>query len=225
MAIADNIARIEEQIQTACARAGRKREEISLVAVTKTVEPDIIRQAMDCGLTRLAENRVQELTRKYDRLPGANWHLIGHLQSNKVKYIVDKVSLIHAVESVGLAREIDRQSEKCGKISDILLEVNVSGEESKFGLSPETVQETLSQMAAFPHIRVRGLMTMAPLLAGEKEIRHIFSTLYKISVDNARNPYDNVSMEYLSMGMSNDFPLAIEEGATHIRVGRALFQS
>lgn len=225
MAIADNIARVEEQIQAACARAGRKREEITLIAVTKTVEPEQIRQAMDCGITRLAENRVQELTRKYDQLPGADWHLIGHLQSNKVKYIVDKVSLIHAVESVGLAREIDRQSEKCGKISDILLEVNVSGEESKFGLSPETVQETLSQMAEFSHIRVRGLMTMAPLLANEKEIRHIFSTLYKISVDNARNPYDNVSMEYLSMGMSNDFPLAIAEGATHIRVGRALFQS
>ena len=225
MAIADNIARVEEQIQNACARAGRKREEITLVAVTKTVEPEQIRQAMDCGLTRLAENRVQELTRKYDQLPGADWHLIGHLQSNKVKYIVDKVSLIHAVESVSLAREIDRQSEKHGKISDILLEVNVSGEESKFGLSPAAVQETLSQMAEFPHIRVRGLMTMAPLLANEKEIRHIFSTLYKISVDNARNPYDNVSMEYLSMGMSNDFPLAIAEGATHIRVGRALFQS
>lgn len=225
MAIADNIARVEEQIQNACARAGRKREEITLVAVTKTVEPEQIRQAMDCGLTRLAENRVQELTRKYDQLPGADWHLIGHLQSNKVKYIVDKVSLIHAVESVSLAREIDRQSEKHGKISDILLEVNVSGEESKFGLSPAAVQETLSQMAEFPHIRVRGLMTMAPLLANEKEIRHIFSTLYKISVDNARNPYDNVSMEYLSMGMSNDFPLAIAEGATHIRVGKALFQS
>lgn len=224
MSIADNIARIEEQICNACARAGRRREDVQLVAVTKTVEPEVIRQAMDCGLTTLAENRVQELTRKYDALPGANWHLIGHLQTNKVKYIVDKVSLIHSVDSAALAREIDRQSEKHSKISDILLELNVSGEQSKFGLAPADLAQVLEQIAPLKHVRVRGLMTMAPLLASEREIRHIFSTLYKISVDNAHNPYDNVSMDNLSMGMSNDFTLAVEEGATLIRVGRAVFQ-
>lgn len=224
MAIADNVARVEEQIQAACARAGRKREEVTLIAVTKTVEPDIVRQAMDCGLSHLAENRVQELLRKYDALPGADWHLIGHLQSNKIKYILDKVSLIHSVDSLSLAREIGRQSERLGKTTDILMELNISGEQSKFGMTMQDMRAALEALSQIPGIRVRGLMTMAPLLASEREIRHIFSSLYKFSVDISQHSYDNVTMEYLSMGMSNDFPYAIEEGANLIRVGRALFQ-
>ena len=223
MAVKDNIENILSRINSACERAGRSIDEITVVGVTKTFEADKITQAIECGIKDVAENRVQELVRKYDDVSGVSWHLIGHLQTNKVKYIADKVSLIHSVDSLKLATEIDRQAEKNGRVIDVLIEVNVSGEESKFGVAPDELDELLSKIGEFSHIKVQGLMTMAPLLAEKDEIRQIFKKMYKIFIDNRAKKYNNINMGILSMGMSNDFEIAIEEGATMVRIGRAMF--
>ncbi len=223
MAVKDNIDSIKSRIKDACERSGRSIDEITIVGVTKTFEADKILQAVECGITNVAENRVQELVRKYDDVDNVSWHLIGHLQTNKVKYISDKVSLIHSVDSVKLAQEIDRQAEKNGRVIDVLVEVNVSGEESKFGVSPDELDKLLLGVSEFSHIRVQGLMTMAPLLAEKDEIRQIFKKMYKIFIDNRAKKYNNINMGILSMGMSNDFEIAIEEGATMVRIGRAMF--
>lgn len=223
MAVKDNIENILSRINSACERVGRSMDEITVVGVTKTFEADKITQAIECGIKDVAENRVQELVRKYDDVKGVSWHLIGHLQTNKVKYIADKVSLIHSVDSIKLAAEIDRQAEKNGRVIDVLIEVNVSGEESKFGVAPDELDELLSKIGEFSHIKVQGLMTMAPLLAEKDEIRQIFKKMYKIFIDNRAKKYNNINMGILSMGMSNDFEIAIEEGATMVRIGRAMF--
>lgn len=223
MAVKDNIANILSRINSACERAGRSMDDITVVGVTKTFEADKITQAIECGIKDVAENRVQELVRKYDDVSGVSWHLIGHLQTNKVKYIADKVSLIHSVDSLKLAAEIDRQAEKNNRVIDVLIEVNVSGEESKFGVAPGELDELLSKIGEFSHIKVQGLMTMAPLLAEKDEIRQIFKKMYKIFIDNRAKKYNNINMGILSMGMSNDFEIAIEEGATMVRIGRAMF--
>lgn len=222
--IKDNLASVNKRIETACAKSGRRVEDITLLAVTKTVPAERIREIMDLGVTSLGENRVQELLSKYDDLPDADWHIIGHLQTNKVKSIVGKVALIHSVDSIRLAEEIGKQSVSRGITTDILLEVNVSGEESKYGMNLDFVDEMVDRCSAIDGINVKGLMTMAPLGAAEDEIRKIFSALFKKYVDISSKKYDNVSMEYLSMGMSNDFDIAIEEGANIVRVGRGLFQ-
>ena len=223
MAVKDNIENIKNRIERACERSGRSIDEITIVGVTKTFEADKIAQAVDCGIENVAENRVQELVRKYDDVSGVSWHLIGHLQTNKVKYIADKVSLIHSVDSIKLAQEIDRQAEKAGRVIDVLIEVNVSGEESKFGVSPDELDNLLLGITEFSHIKVQGLMTMAPLYAEKDEIRQIFKKMYKIFIDNRAKKYNNINMGILSMGMSNDFEIAIEEGATMVRIGRAMF--
>ena len=223
MAVKDNIEDIKRRIASACERAGRSTDEITVIGVTKTFEADKILEAVDCGIKDVAENRVQELVRKYDDVTGVSWHLIGHLQTNKVKYIADKVSLIHSVDSLKLASEIDRQAEKNNRVIDVLIEVNVSGEESKFGVAPDELDELLSKIGEFSHIKVQGLMTMAPLLAEKDEIRQIFKKMYKIFIDNRAKKYNNINMGILSMGMSNDFEIAIEEGATMVRIGRAMF--
>lgn len=223
MAVKDNIDSIKSRIKLACERSGRSIDDITIVGVTKTFEADKISQAIKCGITNVAENRVQELVRKYDDVDGVSWHLIGHLQTNKVKYIADKVSLIHSVDSVKLAQEIDRQAEKNGRVIDVLIEVNVSGEESKFGVAPDELDELLLGVSDLSHIRVQGLMTMAPLYAEKDEIRQIFKKMYKIFIDNRAKKYNNINMGILSMGMSNDFEIAIEEGATMVRIGRAMF--
>lgn len=222
--IKDNLSNVMQRIEAACAKSGRRTEDITLLAVTKTVPVERIREIMDLGITSLGENRVQELLSKYDDLPDADWHIIGHLQTNKVKSIVGKVKLIHSVDSVRLAEEIGRQSVARGITTDILLEVNVSGEESKYGMNLDFVDEMIESCTAIDGICVKGLMTMAPLGAPEDEIRKIFSALFKKYVDISSKKYDNVIMEYLSMGMSNDFDIAIEEGANIVRVGRGLFQ-
>ena len=222
--IKDNLDSVMKRIDSACAKSGRKPEDITLLAVTKTVPVERIREIMNLGVTSLGENRVQELLTKYDELQGAKWHIIGHLQTNKVKSIVGKVELIHSVDSVRLAEEIGKQSVAKGITTDILLEVNVSGEESKFGMNLDLVDEMLAECSKISGIFVKGLMTMAPLGAPESEIRKIFSSLFKKYVDISSKKYDNVNMEYLSMGMSNDFDIAIEEGANIVRVGRGLFQ-
>ena len=222
--INENLLSVKERIQKACEKSGRNPEDIMLLAVTKTVPAERIQEIMDLGITTLGENRVQELLSKYDELPHAKWHIIGHLQTNKVKSIIGKVELIHSVDSVHLAKEIGKQSVLKNTVTDILLEVNVSREESKFGMDLGFVDEMLEACKDIEGIRVRGLMTMAPLGAEEREIRKIFSALYKKYVDISTKKYDNISMEYLSMGMSNDFEIAIEEGANIVRVGRGLFR-
>lgn len=222
--IKENLYNVYKKIDEACAKSGRKREDITLLAVTKTISTERIKEIMDLGVKSLGENRVQELLSKYDELPDARWHIIGHLQTNKVKSIIGKTELIHSVDSVRLAEEIGRQSVNKGITTDILLEVNVSGEESKYGMTLDFVDEMIAVCDGIDGIKVKGLMTMAPLGAEETEIRGIFSSLYKKYVDISTKKYDNISMEYLSMGMSGDFHIAIEEGANIVRVGRGLFQ-
>jgi pyridoxal phosphate enzyme (YggS family) len=179
---------------------------------------------VEAGITNLGENRVQELVSKYDLIKGdVKWHLIGHLQKNKVKYIADKVVMIHSVESLSLAEEINKQCGKLGRTMDVLVEINVSGEESKHGIAPEDAEEFVQAVAQYSNVKVRGLMTMAPKYAEIDEIRDVFAKLYKIGVDIRAKKYDNISMDYLSMGMSNDYMIAIGEGSDIVRVGSALF--
>lgn len=219
-----NLKNVQKRIEQACERSGRRVEDITLLAVTKTVSVERMKQLEQLGVKSFGENRVQELVQKYDEFPDVSWHLIGHLQTNKVKNIIGKVSLVHSVDSIRLAEEIGRQSEKAGIVTDILLEINVSGEESKYGISIEETDEMLVACGGIKGIRVKGLMTMAPLGAEPDKIRQIFSSLHKKYIDISAKKYDNVNMEYLSMGMSNDFETAIEEGANIVRVGRGLFQ-
>lgn len=224
MSIESNIENIKNRIKLSLEKSGRT-DDVEIIAVTKTRTTEEINEVVRLGLTHLGENRVQELVAKYDYIKGdVTWHLIGHLQRNKVKYIADKVSMIHSVDSLELLKEIDRQAKKHGRVIDVLIEVNVSGEESKSGIRPSEVFCFMENASQFENIKVRGLMTMAPLGAPEDEIRNVFSGLSKISIDISEKKYDNISMEYLSMGMSNDFPIAIEEGSNIVRIGTALFK-
>ena len=225
MKIDENLPVIKENIKRACEKCARDVNDVTILAVTKTMDAQNINRAIELGLVNIGENRVQELLEKYDLVDKrAVWHIIGHLQKNKVKYIADKVSMIHSVESFELAKEIDKQCKKFGRIMDILVEVNVSGEESKSGISPDEAIDFVREISVFENIRVKGLMTMAPLEASEEELHEIFSGLYNISVDISREKLDNVTMECLSMGMSNDYITAIEENSTIVRLGRCLFR-
>lgn len=225
MSIKENLELAKKNIKEACEKVGRNPDEVTILAVTKTIDANRINEAVSLGLTDLGENRVQELVSKYDLIKGdVRWHLIGHLQKNKVKYIADKVVMIHSVESMGLCEEIEKQCAKIDKTMDILVEVNVSGEESKSGIAPEETEEFVKMASQFPHIRVKGLMTMAPFDAENDELHGIFSKLHKISVDISQKKLDNVSMECLSMGMTNDYPIAVEENSTIVRIGTGLFK-
>ena len=222
--IRENIESINGRIREAALRAGRNPQEIKLVAVSKTVDTERINEAFKCGVTEFGENRVQELCEKYDILDiKCNWHLIGHLQTNKVKYIIDRVSMIHSLDSMELATEIQKRAEKTGKIVNVLVQVNVSSEESKFGINPGNVLQFLREVARMGNIKVKGLMTIAPLTQKPEDIRWVFAGLRKLYIDIKQENIDNIDMECLSMGMSNDFEVAIEEGSTMIRVGTALF--
>ncbi|MBR5587155.1 MAG: YggS family pyridoxal phosphate-dependent enzyme [Clostridia bacterium] len=225
MSIAENIKRVKERIENACIRSGRNPGEITLIGVTKTHGPELINEGIRAGLTDIGENRVQEITAKYGSIEGEpRIHLIGHLQSNKVKYIADKVSMIHSVDSVKLAKEISDKSAAIGKVMDILIQLNISGEESKSGIPPQQLDELLEQISTMKGVFVRGLMTIPPLESGNMEkSREIFRECYKIFVDKKSKIYDNIRMDLLSMGMTNDFEIAIEEGSNMIRVGRAIF--
>lgn len=223
MGIAQNLETIKKNIEAACENKGRNPKDVKIVAVTKTRTPEEINEIVLLGICDIGENRVQELMEKYDKVVGdVRWHIIGRLQSNKVKYIADKVYMIHSVDSVKLAREINRHCEKIGKVMNILIEIN-SGEENKGGIKYDEVDNFIREIMTFKNISIKGLMTMAPLSASEDELRRVFSNLYDLSVDIAKKKYDNVYMEELSMGMSGDYMLAIEEGATIIRPGRSLF--
>lgn len=220
----ERLRRTIQEIEDSCKKAGRKREEVTLIAVSKTWPAETLREAYDLGCREFGENKVQELVQKYDSLPkDIRWHMIGHLQRNKVKDVIDKVDLIHSVDSIRLARTIEQEAAKKDRIIDILVEVNVAQEESKFGISPREALKFVEEIAAFPHIRVRGLMTIAPFVENSEENRQVFADLRKLSVDIAEKSIDNVSMDVLSMGMTNDYPVAVEEGATLVRMGTGIF--
>ena len=222
--VAENLAQVRKNINESCNKINRDPNEVTLIAVSKTKPVEMLKEAYDAGARVFGENKVQEILDKYDQMPSdVKWHMIGHIQRNKVKYIVDKVALIHSVDSVRLAETIDKEAEKHGVIANILIEVNVAKEESKFGLMPEEVPEFVEKIAGFPHIRVKGLMTIAPFVENPEENRPIFAHLRKLSVDIAKKNIDNITMSILSMGMTNDYQVAIEEGATMVRVGTGIF--
>ncbi|TYQ15777.1 UNVERIFIED_CONTAM: hypothetical protein Cloal_2267 [Acetivibrio alkalicellulosi] len=220
----ENLKCIMNKIEKAATKSGRKPDDITIVAVTKTIEPDKIMAIIDLGLIELGENRVQELAKKYDIINRkCNWHHIGNLQTNKVKYIVDKVKLIHSVDRIELAQEIQKKAEKYGRIIDILIQVNVSLEETKSGVFEENLIELINKISVFENIKIKGLMTLAPYDENPEKVRDVFRKLRNLSIDIEQKNLDNVSMEFLSMGMSNDYEVAIEEGANIVRIGTALF--
>jgi len=219
-----NLENIMDRIDKAAQKSGRSHKDIKLIAVTKTVDIDRIRKIIEEGIIDLGENRVQEYAEKSDIIgEGCNWHLIGHLQTNKVKYIVDKISMIHSVDRLELASEINKRALKIDRTVDILIQVNISGEESKFGISPESAFDLAKQASLFNNIKVKGLMTIAPFTDNIKTLRDVFRKLRNLSIDIEKENYDNISMDILSMGMSNDFEVAIEEGSNMVRIGTALF--
>ena len=220
----EQLKEVEHRIQAACDRAGRKREEVTLIAVSKTKPVSMIEETYQLGIHVYGENKVQELTEKYEILPkDIEWHMIGHLQTNKVKYIVDKVALIHSVDSLRLAETIENEAAKHNVTVPILIEVNVAQEESKFGLKTEEVLSLVESVAALPHINIKGLMTIAPYVEDPEENRGIFRQLKKLSVDIAAKNINNVNMSVLSMGMTGDYQVAVQEGATMVRVGTGIF--
>lgn len=221
--VTENLKIVENKISAAAEKSGRKRSDVLLVAVTKTHPPEMINEAIKAGVTDIGENKPQEIRDKYDDVLKVNWHMIGHLQTNKVKYVVGKCVLIHSVDSVKLAEEIDRQARKIGIVQDILIEVNISGEETKSGINPEEIYEMLDIVKDFQNIRVRGLMTIAPKTDKSITSKLHFDNIHKLFVDIRRKKYDNISMDYLSMGMSGDYEQAIECGANIVRVGSAIF--
>lgn len=220
----DNLIQVEQNIEEACRRAGRDRSEVTLIAVSKTKPAETLQEAYDLGVRVFGENKVQEMADKYEVLPkDIRWHLIGHLQRNKVKYIIDKAALIHSVDSLRLAQTIEKEAKKHNLTAHILIEVNVAREESKFGIFPEDLEALVDEIAKLPHIQVDGLMTIAPFVPDPEENRPVFRELRKLSVDISAKKVDNVNMSVLSMGMTNDYQVAIEEGATMVRVGTGIF--
>ena len=220
----EQLVNVQKEIEKACERGNRNREDVTLIAVSKTKPISTLKEAYDLGVRVFGENKVQELVDKYEALPkDIHWHMIGHLQRNKVKYIIDKVDCIHSVESVRLAETIEKEAAKHDRINDVLVEVNVAGEDSKFGLAPSEVPAFIEEIAKFPHIRVKGLMTIAPFVENPEENRPIFKVLRELSVDITKKNIDNVIMNVLSMGMTNDYQVAVEEGATMVRVGTGIF--
>lgn len=222
--LAENIQEVKKNIEEACKKAGRAPEEVQLIAVSKTKPVEMLQEVYDTGIRDFGENYVQELVDKIEVLPqDINWHMIGHLQRNKVKYIVGKVKLIHSVDSFRLAEEISKEAGRKNVQADILVEVNVALEENKFGFTLENAIEEIEKIAKLSNIRIKGLMTSAPFVANPEENRKYFRQLKQLSVDiNAKN-IDNVYMDILSMGMTNDYIVAVEEGATMVRVGTAIF--
>lgn len=224
MSVCENYLAVEEKVKEACRRAGRNRDEVTLIAVSKTKPMSMIEELLPLGVVDFGENKVQELTAKEEALPsGIHWHMIGHLQRNKVKYIVDKACLIHSVDSLRLAETVSQEAEKKGVTANILIEVNVAGEDSKFGVNPDETAALAEAIAKLPNIAVKGLMTIAPFVENAEENREVFRNLRKLSVDIEEKKFNNVTMAVLSMGMTGDYEVAIEEGATMVRVGTGIF--
>lgn len=223
MSIADNVAAIEQKIKIAAEKSGRKREDVLLLAVSKTVDIPRIQEAVDLGLNELGENKPQEINRKYYEIDNVKWHLIGHLQTNKVKYIIDKVCLIHSLDSLKLAEEIEKRAAAKDITMDVLIEINIGNEESKHGVDYDMAEKLALEVSNFKHIRVKGLMCVAPFVDNPEENRDYFKKMKKLFVDIRDKNYDNIDMKYLSMGMTNDYEVAIEEGANIVRIGTGIF--
>lgn len=223
MELKDSLILVKERIAIAAAKSGRKLSDITMVAVSKTVNSDTVRQAYELGVSDFGENRVQELNNKISKLPQARWHLIGRLQTNKAKDVVGKIALIHSLDRWSLAEELDKRGEKEGIEVPCLLQVNIAGEEQKAGVEPREVQSFLESMGQLKAVRLYGLMTMAPLLDSGERARPVFKELFEIKEKLSKSRYINVDLRYLSMGMSQDYEVAIEEGANIVRIGSAIF--
>lgn len=223
MSIAENIQQIEQKIALAAEKSGRKREDILLLAVSKTVEVPVMMEAVNSGLLEFGENKPQEIVRKYPDIPQAKWHQIGHLQTNKVKSIIDKVCLIHSVDSLKLAAEIDKRAKAAGLTMDVLIEINIGDEEAKHGVSYDEAENLAVEVSKFEAVRVKGLMCVAPFIDDKEMLRDYFKKMYKLFVDIKNKNYDNIDMQFLSMGMTNDYEIAIEEGANIVRIGTGIF--
>ncbi len=219
-----NISKVKKHVNRSAKEAGTNPDDIEIVAVTKTVEADVIKEAINHGITSIGENRVQELVKKYEIIGDkVKWHMIGHLQRNKVKYIIDKVSLIHSLDSYRLAVEINKRAKNKDLVMPCLLQVNISGEESKHGVKAEETEELLRKIGLLEHVAIMGLMTIAPYTQNPEETRKYFRALREMSENIREKKIKNITMKYLSMGMSNDFEVAVEEGGNLIRVGSKIF--
>lgn len=223
MDIEQNLKNVEQRIAAAAKKSGRSREDIILVAVTKTHPADMMNEAIKAGVTDIGENKPQEVRDKYADVLPVRWHLIGHLQTNKVKYVIDKCCMIHSVDSINLMDEIEKQAKQHDVSMDILIQVNISGEETKSGITSEELDELLMHAGELERVKVRGLMTIAPKCEHQEEAAVHFRNMKMLFDETAKKVYKNVSMEYLSMGMSGDFEAAIECGSNMVRVGSAIF--
>lgn len=222
--IKENLEEVREKIRQACQRSGRREEDVTLISVSKTKPVEMLREAYEAGSRDFGENRVQEIMEKYGQMPeDVRWHMIGHLQKNKVRQVIDKAVLIHSVDTVELAEQIEKDAAKRDLTVDILLEVNVAEEESKFGFRTEEVEAAVMKIKEFPHVHIKGLMTIAPFVSNSEDNREVFKKLYQLYVDIRSKNIDNVNMSVLSMGMTGDYEVAVEEGATIIRVGTGIF--
>jgi hypothetical protein len=222
--ISENLAEVQRRIREACVRSGRSEDDVTLIAVSKTKPLEDLQTAYAAGSRNFGENKVQEIVLKAPQMPqDTRFHMIGHLQRNKVRQVLPLVKLIHSVDSLRLAEQIEADAAKAGLDIDILLEVNVAGEESKFGLAPEEVEETARRISSLSHVHIRGLMTIAPFVDDPEDNREIFKKLYQLAVDIRSKNIDNIDMSVLSMGMTGDYEVAVEEGATMIRVGTGIF--
>lgn len=223
MELKDSLNLVKERIAAAAARSGRHSSDITLVAVSKTVDNETVRRAYELGITDFGENRVQQLNHKISYVPQAKWHLIGRLQTNKVKEVVGKAVLIHSLDRWSLAEELDKRGQKEGIEVPCLLQINIAGEEQKAGITPHEVKSFLDATGQLKAVRIYGLMTMAPLLDQGEKARPVFKELYAIKEKVVKSRYINVDIRYLSMGMSQDYEVAIEEGANIVRIGSAIF--
>ena len=222
--IKENISCVNDNIVTACKKSGRNVKDVTLIAVSKTKPVSMMHDAYETGIRDFGENKVQEIVKKYDDMPkDTRFHMIGHLQTNKVKMLVDKVYMIHSVDSLHLAEVISKEAVKVNKVIPILIEVNVAGEETKYGVSVNSCEELIRACSLLPGIKINGLMTIAPFVENGEENRKHFKALKQLSVDIMQKNIDNVSMEFLSMGMSGDYEVAVEEGASFVRVGTGIF--
>lgn len=220
----ENYEKVMENVKNACARSGRNFDDVTIIAVSKTKPLSDVEELLAHGVTEFGENKVQEMVDKYEHVSKpVHWHLIGHLQTNKVKYIVDKACMIHSVDSVHLAKEIEKEAAKKNLVVKVLLEVNIAHEESKFGINETEVYDLIDAIKDMPHIHVMGLMTIAPFVENPEDNRIYFRKMYQLSLDIKSKCIDNIDMNVLSMGMTNDYEIAVEEGATMIRVGTAIF--
>lgn len=221
--IRENLEEVEKRITAAALRSGRKRDDITLIAVTKTHGVDVMNEAIRLGVTDIGENKPQEVRDKFENVLPVKWHLIGHLQTNKVKYVIDKVCMIHSVDSIKLMDEIERQAQKHNLVMDILIQINISGEESKSGINKDELEDLLIHAGKLEHVKVKGLMTIASKTDNYITKTLQFDNMRQLFIDIQQKKYDNVNMLYLSMGMSGDFETAIECGANMVRVGSAIF--